>query len=198
MGVADKRRLEICTEYWPNWQDEQWIGDSTSNKGWVIVPRTIDLVATLAKRLKPKKSSDPSRIYLNLWCRVFSQGVVEVRDERELMYACGYSPSRGRRTWREGLAALEKLGLIIVVKPWGDDAIGFICLRHPDLAVQRLDEKGLVPHEWKAAYEARMKEIGASHWQPSTDVETDSKAAPVRSGKGKQTQARSTRPVSVA
>lgn len=165
---AEKKRAEIREKYWKKWREEHWVGDRY-NPGWVIVPRTLELVATLIKKLKGKKDTDASRLYMNLWCRVFTDGVVPVGDERDLMFACGYTPNRGMRTWRRGLAQLEGLGFIIVVKPWGEDGgISHIILRNPDMVVQEVDGKDLLPDDWKRAYERRMTEIGAVKWKAKT------------------------------
>ncbi len=171
-GKATLKREQILDQYFPTWRDEVW-KHSAQEPGFTPVPRTLSLITVLLKGLRDHKRDDPSMVYLDLWFRAF-HGLVEVRQEAEFAHSCGFSASRGIRSWRERIAWLEKNGFIRTAKRWGD-SISTIFLRHPDMVVRELEDKGSLPEAWKKEYEIKMKEIKAKRWDPPKKVEPEKK-----------------------
>lgn len=163
---AALKREQICDRWFSGWKNEQWRA-SSEEPGFAIVPRTLNLIALLTKLLSDKKG-DPSIVYIDLWLRSFD-GLVDVRDEREFAYACGFSPERGKRSWRERITWLEKQGFIRTVARWSD-SISHIFLVNPDKVVAKLDEKNKLPDAWRKEYEMKMTEIKAKRWQPPKET----------------------------
>ncbi len=158
---ASARQENTLDQLFPNWRDEQW-KCSKQEPGFTPVPRTLSLIAGLTKHLREKKKDDPSIVYFDLWFRAFN-GLVEIRDERELAYSCGFTTNRGVRTWRERVACLEKQGFIKSATRCG--SISHIFLRNPDMVVSQLSAKRKLPKDWENEYEMRMKEIKAKRWE---------------------------------
>jgi hypothetical protein len=104
---------------------------------------------------------DASRVYLDLWCRAFDEGLVVVRDDEEMAYTCGYDGPRAIRTWREHIETLVGLGFILK-KELGNRDVGHVLLVDPVIAVARLRHLKLVGDKWWNMYLTRMNEIGAS------------------------------------
>jgi hypothetical protein len=51
--------------------------------------------------------------YLTLWCWVFDEAFVEIRNPKEFSYESGFSGLRGEATWRSRMRRLEELGFIM-------------------------------------------------------------------------------------
>lgn len=105
-------------------------------KAFCTVPRTLGLLCTLISDLS--KGADAAQVYLDLWCRQFEDGFVEIEDEEEVAASCGYPGGpRGVRYWRQAMATLVRLGFI-QVKPKNTRKYGFVLLLHPQDVVARI------------------------------------------------------------
>jgi hypothetical protein len=137
------------------------------NDGFVSVPRVLPLILVLISNLVEK--GNPSRVYLDLWCRVFDEGYIEVKDEEELAYSAGYVGSRAARSWRDHILKLEELGFLRVA-PKGVRRIGYILIVGPFVAVRLLRDTSpaKVEDRWWNAFVSRAQQIGAVI--PSSDV----------------------------
>jgi hypothetical protein len=115
------------------------------------------LIEELADRDKGK---DVSRVYFELWCRNFDEGLIEVTDEEAMAFASGFTaPNRNVRTWKERIDVLQKLGFIQVV-PVGSKKHGYIFLPDPHKVIKKLKAGGRVSQSWWGAYAKRALEIG--------------------------------------
>jgi hypothetical protein len=120
----------------------------------------LSLIKDLTKKL------DASRVYLELWCRVFDEGLIEVRDEEAHAFASGYeSPGRNVRTWQERIKTLEEFGFI-KTNPSGSKKYGHILLIHPHRVVEELKAQDRVPEKWWGAYVQRATEVGSHIEKP--------------------------------
>ena len=153
----DKRR-ELRDRLWPGAEKVIW--NRTTDDGWCTVPRTLPLIMTLINELAPKAKGDPSRVYCELWSRVFDEGFIEMEDETDHAFAAGFVTSRGVRTWRERMAALKDLGFIRV-KPDGSRQYGYVLLVHPHDVVASLRKAGKVRDSWYYTFMDRIGKIGA-------------------------------------
>ena len=160
---ASQKRTEQREEYWSGSGEDFWHRTRSSDKGFSTIPRTLPLVMVLLEHLG--KGKDLTRVYLDLWSRLFDEGVVEVTDQADFAYASGFAANRGVRSWRERIKKLEELGFVKTTGRWDDD-IHYILVVHPDKVIQKLDNEGKLPSQWKARYEAKLREIGAQRWSP--------------------------------
>lgn len=139
--------------------DSEAYWDRKKEKGFCTIPRTLSLVMTLLNLLSKKQ--DLSRVYFELWCNSFDEGIVEITDEETHAYAAGYvSSSRNIRSWRERIQQLENLGFI-KTKQVGSKRYRYILILHPHRVISELNNEGKVPSEWFSAFEQRAHEIGA-------------------------------------
>ncbi len=115
------------------------------------------LIEELADRDKGK---DVSRVYFELWCRNFDEGLIEVTDEEAMAFASGFTaPNRNVRTWKERIDVLQRLGFIQVV-PVGSKKHGYMFLPDPHKVIKKLKAEGRVSANWWGAYAKRALEIG--------------------------------------
>lgn len=154
---AAAKRLQLRDQLWPNASNVVW--NRKEEKGFCTVPRTLALLMTLIDQLE--KGKDASRAYLDLWCRAFDEGFVEVTDESDFAYSAGYThPNRNVRTWRERIDILKKLGFVRVA-PKGSKKYGYMLLIHPHKVVKKIRRGRRVPDNWWGAYTNRASQIGS-------------------------------------
>jgi hypothetical protein len=153
------RRRRLRAELWP---DSEWLHyDRKVENGFITIPRTLSLVATLIRSLT--KSVDASKVYVDLWCRSYDEGFVTVDSEMEFAVSCGYEPnSRCVRSWQERMKELERLGFILVKSRPGRK-YGYVLLVHPHYVVEKMHDEHpeLVPAHWWEVYQDRVRAIGA-------------------------------------
>lgn len=153
---AAERRLELRDSLWPGADKIVW--SRHTDDGYTTVPRTLPLIMTLINLLEG--SVDASRVYAELWSRVYDEGFIEMGDEAEHAYASGYVTPRAARTWGERVQVLADLGFI-KVKPKGNWKYGYVLLVHPHDVVETLIKAGKVPEAWRTLYLQRLTQIGA-------------------------------------
>lgn len=97
--------------------------------------------------------------YLTLWCWVYDEGMVEIRNQREFAWESGFSGSRAEGTWKARMRRLEELGVIKTKKGLAGD-FQYVLLLNP---IQRIAEL-YADHSNDVLYTAllgRMAHIGA-------------------------------------
>ncbi len=146
------RRTQLKMRYWN--KDAAW--DGTAN-GWFKGPRTLPLVLALLADKKLTEGRDVSRVYLELLARHMDAGVVEIGNEGDHAYACGYSGTRAIRTWHERMQLLEKLGFI-KTKQVGNQRYRLVLMVDPFVAVVSLRKQQKVADAWWEAYSLRLME----------------------------------------
>lgn len=150
---AHEKRVKLRKQFWAG--EDAWTG--ANEQGWFFAPRTLPLVLGLLASKELSGRCDPTRVYLELWSRHLSAGVVEMKHEGDHAYAAGYVGARGIRTWQERMRILEKTGFIRT-QQIGNQKYAYVLLVHPTTAVQRLHEAGRVPDLWWKTYCARQIE----------------------------------------
>ena len=157
---ADKRR-ELRDEIWPDAEAVVW--NRQTDKGWCTIPRTLPLLMTLINYISPKERGDASRVYQELWCHAFEEGLVSIVDEEAHAFASGFiNGSRSLRSWRERMDLLSEFGFIRIARN-GGRLYGYVLLVHPHDVVQRLRVGGKYPFPpgWDTAFAKRFIDIGA-------------------------------------
>jgi hypothetical protein len=163
----DERRKQLRERLWPG--SEELIWDRRRNDGWITIPKVLSLICALLKQLA---KNDPTRIYIDLWCRSYDEGIIENIDEDKAAFSSGYFRTRASRTWRDHIRELEKLGFIKIATE-GNNQIAHILLVNPLYAVDALRKRKKIDDDWWNAYSARANEIGAV--LPSDEVEDESR-----------------------
>jgi hypothetical protein len=153
---AAERRLKIRDAFWKD--AEQVIWSRLKVKGFITVPRLLSLACALIKELA---DDDPTSVYVDLWCRVWDEGLVESVDENDCAFSSGYVGSRAKRTWTDHMWQLQGLGFIRIA-PDGNSQIGHVLMLDPIKVCHDLHERGKVSDEWWAAFVRRAGEIGAA------------------------------------
>lgn len=134
--VSDRRKA-LRERLWPDVADSQlWLRKQRT--GFTTIPRTMPLVGLVLDQLSGKGFPLLST-YLTLWCWVFDEGIVEIRNPREMAYESGFSGPRAEATWRSRMRRIEELGFIKTKAGLAGD-FQYVLLLNPLRRIQELYE----------------------------------------------------------
>ena len=168
IGVADDikkvrsmsgKRLLMRTKLWPE-VDESSLWLRKDKVGFTTIPRTMTLIGRIMDQISGKGVPLFST-YLPLWCRVFDEAFVEIRNERELAFEAGFSGSRGVATWRARMRRLQELGFIGIRSGIASD-FQYVLILDPLLIIAGHAAAGAVDSLSHQSLTARLIEIGAA------------------------------------
>jgi hypothetical protein len=135
-SVASKRKA-LRETLWPDIKDEHlWL--RTRNVGFTTIPRVMPLIGLILDR-QSKKGFPLASTYLTLWCWVFDEGMVEIRNPRELAYESGFTGPRAEATWRDRMRRLEALDFIRTKTGFAGD-FQYVLLLNPLLRIKQIYE----------------------------------------------------------
>lgn len=156
--VSDRRR-DLREALWPEVKDEHlWL--RTQRVGFTTVPRTMPLIGQVLDQISGKGFPLFST-YLTLWCWVFDEGLVEIRNPRELAHESGFGGPRAEATWRNRMRRLEDLGFI-KSKPGLAGDFQYVLLLNPLLRIKEVYATGDRNKDWLYnALLGRLAQVGA-------------------------------------
>lgn len=155
--VSDRRKL-LRDKLWPEVSESSlWL--RKQRQGFTTIPRSMTLIGRIMDHFSGK-GYPLQQAYLTLWCWVFDEGLVEIRNPREFAYESGFSGPRGEVTWRTRMRRLQELGFILS-KPGVAGEFQFVLILNPFLAIDKLysDKPKDVAYN---ALLSRMAQVGAS------------------------------------
>ena len=155
--ISDRRK-QLREQLWPDIAESSlWL--RKQRQGFTTIPRAINLIGRIMDH-RSGKGFPLQQTYLALWCWVFDEGIVEIRNPREFSYESGFSGPRGEVTWRSRMRRLQELGFIDS-KPGLAGEFQFVLLLNPYLTIAKLygDEPKDVAFN---ALLSRMAQVGAS------------------------------------
>lgn len=155
--TVSERRRAMREKLWPGVSDNQlWLRKQRT--GFTTVPRTMPLIGQILDQLSGK-GFPLLNTYLTLWCWVFDEGLVEIRNPREMAYESGFSGPRAEATWRTRMKRLESLGFI-QTKPGLAGEFQYVLLLNP---LQRIKEiyEGKPTDPLFSALMGRAAQVGA-------------------------------------
>lgn len=157
--TADGKREALRDTFWPNIEDEAlWLRKKRT--GFTTIPRTLNLVGRIMDQLSGKGFPLFST-YFTLWCRVYDEAFVEIKNDREVAFESGFSGGRGEVTWRTRMRKLKELGFIDI-RPGLASDMQYVLMLNPIHAI--VDFYKINKLEEDFAYKAlmaRLIEVGA-------------------------------------
>lgn len=152
------RRIQLRDTLWPLVDDKKlWL--RSQRVGFTTIPRVMPLIGRILDNLSDK-GFPLSGTYFVLWCWVFDEAFVEIRNPREFAFESGFSGTRGEATWRNRMRRLVDLGFI-EAKPGLAGEFQYILLLNPIQIV----EAAYSNREKDVAYTAllsRLAQVGAN------------------------------------
>jgi len=155
-----ENKLKIRNELWPT-IDQDLFYDRTKESGFTTIPRTMPLILHLMDELSNGKPI--SSTFLSLWCRVFDEGMVVLKNPKELAFEAGFTGERAETTWRTRMKTLVELGFINA-KPGTSGDFHYVLIFNPHKIIGKLKAENKL-HQTASynAYYERLIEIGASN-----------------------------------
>lgn len=152
------KRLLMRSKLWPDLQDSMlWL--RKEKVGFTTIPRTMNLIGRIIDQLSGKGVPLFST-YFSLWCRVYDEAFVEIRNEKELAFESGFSGSRGVSTWRARMRRLQELGFI-AIRPGIASDFQYVLILDPIQIISGHTAAGRVDSLSNQALTARLIEVGA-------------------------------------
>ncbi len=111
MNKAAEKRIALKNTLWTSKELNAFhIWDRKVQKGFTTIPRTMPYIG----RIMDKWSSGTplSNTYLTLWCHVFDESFIEIKNKSQLAMESGFTGERAVTTWTSRMRKLEELGFI--------------------------------------------------------------------------------------
>lgn len=162
---ASNKRIALRENFWPGISPKSlWLRKERT--GFTTLPRTMPLIGRIMDQLSGKGFPLYST-YLSLWCRVYDEALVEVRNDRELAFEAGFAGTRGEVTWRTRMRKLQELGFIDVKAGLASD-FQYVLILNPILVIaQTYRELQLEEDIAYGALMTRLIEVGADDLETS-------------------------------
>lgn len=156
---ANMKRVALRDTFWPDISTKMlWL--RTERTGFTTIPRTMPLIGKIMDQLSGKGFPVFST-YLTLWCRVYDEAFVEIRNDREFAFESGFAGTRGKVTWRTRMRKLQELGFIDS-RPGLASDLQYILIFNPIIVIAEIYSKQQLSED--TAYTAlitRLIEVGA-------------------------------------
>lgn len=158
--TASERRETLRTTLWPDvGNDRLWLRKQRT--GFTTLPRTMPLIGQIMDQ-QSGKGFPLLGTYLTLWCWVFDEAMVEIRNPREMAYESGFSGPRAEATWRSRMRRLVDLGFIRT-KPGLAGEFQYVLILNPLQRIKELYE-GKPADPLYSALLGRSAQVGADEF----------------------------------
>lgn len=145
--TPSSKREEIRKALWPDVsENDLWL--RKKDVGFTTIPRTLPLISRIMDQLSGK-GRPVSSTYLALWCWVFDEGFVEIKDPTMLAFESGFSGNRAHHTWKARMKLLEEIGFI-KSKPGFSNDFQYIVIMNPIKVIKKLYENKPHDHAYNA------------------------------------------------
>lgn len=155
---ASDRRRTLRKSMWPEVTEaELWL--RLKSVGFTTMPRAISLIGRIVNHFS-EKGFPLSDTYLTLWCWVFDEAFVEIRNPRDFAFESGFTGPRAETTWKNRMKRLEDLGFIKSKAGVSGD-FNYILLLNPIKVIEQL-YSGRDHDVYYNALLSRLLQIGAN------------------------------------
>jgi hypothetical protein len=151
----ETRSMSMRTELWKEISEDQ-LWDRKKANGFTTMPRTMAHLINIIDSLT--KGTPAGMVYLTIWCRLFSVGILELASESEMAFEAGFSGERAVDTWRKRMRPLKEYGFIDY-KPGASHEFQWVLVYNPHHVVQKLGKK--IQDRYRTAWLGRAMEVGA-------------------------------------
>jgi hypothetical protein len=159
-SLATKRQ-ELLIQLWGDELDDLAVWSRHEHDGFSTIPRTLPHITRILDALADA-GSPLGQTYLALWCRVFDEGLVEIKDQAVVAYESGFGGKRMVSTWTSRMKKLRDLGFISTKKTFRGE-FQYVLLLNPFVTIKKIYEDKPQDERYIALVE-RMLEVGAK-WE---------------------------------
>ena len=161
------RQIALRGKLWPGVNSRQlWY--RKERDGFATMPRLMPLIMNSIDYLSGK-GFPVGQVYLDLWCRTFDEGFLQLNRPEEMAFHSGFSGQRAVRTWKDRMKRLVELGMIGTVPgPLGE--MSFALLYNPFHVLKRAHIAGKLPENYWQSLVIRANEVGATDFDDLDDM----------------------------
>lgn len=153
-----ERQIALRKKLWPG-VDNRQLWYRKERDGFATMPRLMPLIMNSMDFLSGK-GFPVGQVYLDLWCRTFDEGFLQLNRPEEMAFHSGFSGQRAVRTWKDRMKRLADLNFIGVVPgPLGE--MSFAILYNPFHVLKRAHIAGELPENYWQSLVIRANEVGA-------------------------------------
>ncbi len=157
-----KRTLKLRHQLWPK-IDESTLWNRTTAKGFTTIPRTLPHILEIMDDLAGK-GTPVSKVYLSLWCRVFDEALIDIKNYKDLAFEAGFNGQRAITMWKQRMASLVDLGFVLAEEGTGGK-FDYILLLNPYIIIkERYNNDEIQKYKYISLFN-RAQEIGATDLQ---------------------------------
>lgn len=170
---ANAKRVALRDKFWPGVADDAlWLRKERT--GFTTIPRTMTIIGRIMDQLSGK-GFPLFGTYLALWCRVYDEAFVEIRNDREMAFESGFSGNRGEVTWRTRMRKLKELGFIDIKSGIASD-LQYVLILNPIKVIAKIYEsQKLTEDQAYGALLARLVDVGADDLDREASEDANSK-----------------------
>lgn len=152
-----EKRILLRGQLWPDVdKSELWVRQD--HDGFTTIPRTMPMLMSIMDKLS--KGKPLGATYLALWCYVWDDCFVTIKDPRGMAYEVGFGGQRSEAAWNTRINILEELGFI-KTKPTPSSKYGQVLILNPYKVVYKLYKSGKMQEAKFNALLARTQEVQA-------------------------------------
>lgn len=153
-----KRTLDLREQLWPK-LDKTTLWNRKTAKGFTTLPRTMPHILEIMDDLAGK-GTPVSKVYLSLWCRVFDEALLDIKNYKDLAFEAGFNGQRAVTMWKQRMASLVELGFILSEAGSGGKYDYILLLNPYPIIKKHYDTKDVQKYKYIILYN-RAQEIGA-------------------------------------
>ena len=135
--------------------------------GFSTVPKTMPLIMALMDSLE--KGAPMSMTYFSLWCSTWDSSFLQIKNEKELAVASGFSGERAITTWKKRMQNLAKWGFIEHKE--GEHTFSNVLILNPHIVLEKLhNETAFLPEALYNMLIARNCDLNANSFKQMATV----------------------------
>ncbi|STO79489.1 hypothetical protein [Grimontia hollisae] len=154
-----EKRLNIRDSLWEDEIESLKIWSRTTHDGFTTVPRTLPYVFKVMDHLAGK-GKPVSSTYFTLWCNVFDEGYLDIKDKERFAYESGFSGERAVTTWSGRMKLLVENGFIKAKEGTSGD-FNHVLILNPLEVIKEIYKEKPKDKSYNALI-SRMNEVGAT------------------------------------
>ncbi|WP_337238024.1 hypothetical protein [Salmonella enterica] len=154
-----EKRLSIRDQIWGEDEiEKKKLWSRLTHDGFTTIPRTMPYLMRIMD--KESGSGTPvSSTYLALWCNVFDENFLEIKEKRRYAFESGFSGERAVTTWTNRMRKLENLGFI-VAREGIEGEFSYVLLINPLEVIKNIYTEKPKDEMYNALI-TRMSDVGA-------------------------------------
>lgn len=135
-----KNQVGLREKIWPKVKESQ-LWNRKKQDGYTTMPRTMPIILSILDSLTPS-GCPASRVYLDLWCRVFDESFVVLNKPDDMAFTSGFTGQRRLQPWKKRLYLLHKLGFIKLAEG-SNGKYSFALILNPHLVIHNIRRKDI-------------------------------------------------------